>query len=320
MKTPIRKNIASKFYSSPDSEEPVQAGISRASGSGVRGIASGLANVSDYIDALNRHQEKLAWAKQHIGEDNFKDRLSSTIYRFSSMASGSTAYFRRTAKRTTASQKQADVSAMLWLMSVEQKVEDIDSTNRNALQRLKKLFDDELLNAIGKLSAKSNGPLLAVKMLRELGLLILTVPGPVGTPIDALSMLSRGGNAVVAMSLRYDRLDNFWFTLLHELAHIRLHVGAGSSLIVDDFDSQDINDDREQEANRIARDAMIPRAIWRRSEAFKSRDKASVLQLARELKIDPSIVAGRIRYETGNYMILSELVGAGRVHELFANA
>ena len=29
------------------------------------------------------------------------------------------------------------------------------------------------------------------------------------------------------MTQRYDRIDNFWFTLLHELAHVGLHL-AGS--------------------------------------------------------------------------------------------
>ena len=29
-------------------------------------------------------------------------------------------------------------------------------------------------------------------------------------------------NPVVVVTLRYDRIDNFWFTLLHEIAHVVL--------------------------------------------------------------------------------------------------
>lgn len=32
------------------------------------------------------------------------------------------------------------------------------------------------------------------------------------------------GSPVVALTLRYDRLDNFWFTLFHKLAHVALHL------------------------------------------------------------------------------------------------
>ncbi len=39
------------------------------------------------------------------------------------------------------------------------------------------------------------------------------------------------------MSLRYDRVDNFWFTLIHELSHIAKHYKEQNSIIVDDLDS-----------------------------------------------------------------------------------
>jgi Zn-dependent peptidase ImmA (M78 family) len=42
---------------------------------------------------------------------------------------------------------------------------------------------------------------------------------------------------VIALTLRYDRLDNFWFVLFHELAHIVLHIGSEFSIIFDDLDT-----------------------------------------------------------------------------------
>jgi len=41
-----------------------------------------------------------------------------------------------------------------------------------------------------------------------------------------LEVALRLGNVrpVIGLTLRYDRIDNFWFCLLHELAHVGLHL------------------------------------------------------------------------------------------------
>jgi len=66
------------------------------------------------------------------------------------------------------------------------------------------------------------------------------------------------GNPVVALTLRYDRIGCFWFTLMHELAHITTgHKG----IYLDDLDKSDINAE-ESEANRLSRDWLL------NSEAF----------------------------------------------------
>ena len=48
-----------------------------------------------------------------------------------------------------------------------------------------------------------------------------------GTYLDGAAMLSAFSQPVVALTLRYDRLDNFWFVLFHELAHVFLHLRRG---------------------------------------------------------------------------------------------
>ena len=44
----------------------------------------------------------------------------------------------------------------------------------------------------------------------------------------------------------------------------------------------------------------------------------SVIYFANILGVHPAIVAGRIRQETGNYRLLSQLVGTGKVRQQFA--
>ena len=124
-------------------------------------------------------------------------------------------------------------------------------------------------------------------------------------------MEDEDGQPIIGLTLRFDRLDNFWFTLLHEVAHIWKHVGNGETFI-DDLENSS-EDRREIEANRLAREAFIPRSIWKRSDAYISPSIETIDRLSRELKIHPSIVAGRLRKELNNYQIFGDLVGQSGV-------
>ena len=64
---------------------------------------------------------------------------------------------------------------------------------------------------------------------------------------------------------------------------------------------------------------MIPATIWRASGLRKHAPSAAVCQLAAELRINPAIPAGRVRFERNNYMLLKDLVGSGQVRRLFAD-
>ena len=61
------------------------------------------------------------------------------------------------------------------------------------------------------------------------------------------------------MTLRYDRLDNFWFVLLHELGHLKLgHLSGERSWIADDLDLASSDSSQEQDADRFAATALLP--------------------------------------------------------------
>lgn len=44
------------------------------------------------------------------------------------------------------------------------------------------------------------------------------------------------GSPVIGLTLRHNRVDSFWFCLLHELAHVSRHLSLSGGLIVDDLD------------------------------------------------------------------------------------
>lgn len=181
-------------------------------------------------------------------------------------------------------------------------------------------FDQEILSTsflreLAQLSWFDQGPLLAVEFLEKRGIAVVVEPHLKGTQLDGAALKDVDGAPIIGITLRYDRLDNFWFTLLHEVAHLWKHVGERETFL-DDLDASS-EDRREAEANRLAKEAFIPRLIWKRSDAYISPSTESIDKLSRELKIHPAIIAGRLRKETGNYRLFSDLIGQDQVKCMF---
>jgi HTH-type transcriptional regulator/antitoxin HigA len=174
----------------------------------------------------------------------------------------------------------------------------------------------DLLRQIAQLSALSGGPRQAVELLAQEGIPVVIEPHLPKTRVDGATVVRKDGTPVVGLTLRYDRLDSFWFTLLHELAHVHLHADRPQRLFVDDLDVQSEAED-EVRADRLASETFIPRTLWVRSSAFKKRTPEAIVSFAYSLGISPAIVAGRLRRETGNYRAYGSLVGHRQVRLLF---
>jgi HTH-type transcriptional regulator/antitoxin HigA len=177
-------------------------------------------------------------------------------------------------------------------------------------------LNDEWFRELSKLSAKSDGPQQARNWLIQSGIHFVVEPHLPQTHLDGAALLSSDGAPIVALTLRHDRLDNFWFVLFHELAHIKLHLSRPERL--EFFDDTEVEaDDLESEADRFALNSLIPPETWATSLAKFSKSTEAVIQEAKSLNIHPSVLAGRIRKERGNYYILNDLVGSGQVRRQF---
>ena len=163
----------------------------------------------------------------------------------------------------------------------------------------------DFLRAVARLSWSEQGPSLVPEFLSRHGIAFVTEPHLPKTYLDGAAMTDAEGRPVVALTLRHDRIDNFWFTLLHELAHVALHLDGEATAYFDDLDGSAAGDDVESEADSLAEEALIPEKVWRAAAARQSHLKADVLALARELDIHPAIIAGRIRHETGDFRKLA---------------
>ena len=221
------------------------------------------------------------------------------------------AAFKRTLKGDSYS-PTTTYSLYAWLSRVVQKARNRKS---NLGYFNNEVLSKTFLKELAQLSWSEYGPLLAIEYLERHGICVVIVPALKGTLVDGAALKDEDGLPIIALTLRHDRLDNFWFTLLHEVVHVWKHVSTNETFI-DDLEHS-TEDKIEAEANRIARDTFISRTLWRRSEAYLSPSNSSINLLSRELKIHPSIIAGRIRKESGDYTQFSDFLGQGEVRKLF---
>ncbi len=174
----------------------------------------------------------------------------------------------------------------------------------------------DIMSDIVKLSYLTDGPKLAIEYLTKKGICFVCLPHLPQTHLDGAALRLVNGHPVIALTLRYDRLDNFWFTLCHELAHIILHFDVENDVyFIDDFDIE--GDKIEKEADKMAQNILIPNEIWQSFECADKISKSEILIASEKLRIHPSIIAGRIRRKTNNYRIFSNLVGSGQVRRMF---
>tara|TARA_R110000850_G_scaffold20172_4_gene60195 strand:- start:520 stop:1746 length:1227 start_codon:yes stop_codon:yes gene_type:complete len=182
-------------------------------------------------------------------------------------------------------------------------------------------IDLAFLRELARLSTFDEGPKLAKEKLAKHGIALVVAEHLPKTYLDGAALWTIDQVPVVGMTIRYDRLDNFWFCLLHELAHLGRHFPDGKDeVFVDDLQLRERNherdDDREREADEWAQDALIPSELWAEHPARRIPNVQNVLSLARQADVHPAVVAGRIRHDLHNYRLLSQFVGAKEVRPL----
>ncbi len=178
--------------------------------------------------------------------------------------------------------------------------------------------DLQFMRSVAQLSVREDGPRAAVEFLGAHGVALVIEAHLPRTYIDGAAIMTEECSPVVALTLRHDRIDNFWFTLMHELAHLVLHLSEETAYFDDlDLDAESQDDPREREADELAGEALIPGDEWRKSPARYLRSPEAAEHLAEKLGIHPAIVAGRMRYEFKAYRLLNHLVGHREIREHF---
>ncbi len=115
------------------------------------------------------------------------------------------------------------------------------------------------------------------------------------TYIDGASFFA-DGSPVVVYTARHDRIDNFWFTMAHELAHILLHEDNQGRVFIDSMDHLDLEDEREREADAFAERILKSTAILNAFKTMRRPSETRIRSVASELGLHPGIVAGCLQH------------------------
>ncbi len=205
-----------------------------------------------------------------------------------------------------------DFLLVVWKARVAKLAEAAISTHNLVYKEM----DISWLPELAKLSLNPDGPVRAKELLLQKGIVLIIEPQIAGLKLDGAAFIV-DGIPVIGMSLRRDTIDNFWYTLHHEVAHVILHYRMGLALgFYDDGDKQSL-DGIEKEADDFASNLLIPDEIWRRSTARISKTAPPIEKFAKEIGIHPAIVFGRIQRERNNYSVFADKIGRGLVRKQF---
>lgn len=137
------------------------------------------------------------------------------------------------------------------------------------------------------------------RVLGEHGIRFVVVEPIAGAKIDGATLWLSESEPVIAVSLRTDRIDGVWFTVMHELAHVlNGDASVDDRLVGEDHIPSLAKDEAERLADEWAANSLIPA---KQIESFILRvgplyTKARINQFARRNSIHPGIVVGQLQH------------------------
>jgi HTH-type transcriptional regulator/antitoxin HigA len=206
------------------------------------------------------------------------------------------------AAKKTRSASPITPTQLAWLYRVKSIAEEMlvaeysPGSVRNAVSRLSKLL------------ASAEEARKVPRILAEAGIRFTIVESLPGAKIDGVCLWLDDSSPVVGMTLRHDRIDNFWFVLRHELEHIAQLHGRAAIMLDTELEGAragvggDVTDE-ERIANSAAAEFCVPQKaldsfIARKGPVFTERD---IIGFARVQQLHPGLVAGQLQHRTGRY-------------------
>lgn len=162
-----------------------------------------------------------------------------------------------------------------------------------------KSSDTKWAEAIAKLKTLLPAPpevRHVARVLAHAGIRLVVLEPLPQTKIDGVCFWLDAQSPVVAISLRYDRIDWFWHTLMHEMVHVKSRHGLHEQPRLD-IDMLEQSDELEKAVNADAADILIPRSEL---ENFIARvaplfSKEKIRGFAARLKVHPGVAVGQLQ-------------------------
>lgn len=188
------------------------------------------------------------------------------------------------------------------------------------LYRVKKIASDMLVGpyspaAVRAAIPKLRGKLISVegaadvpRIMSECGIRFVLVESLSSAKIDGVCFWLNERSPVIGLTLRFDRVDNFWFVLRHELEHVLQLHGQLGAMLDTELERERAGTglevaEEERIANLAAQEFCVPAAMMdafvaRKAPFFSERD---LVGFARVIKVHPGLVAGQLQRRTNRY-------------------
>lgn len=167
---------------------------------------------------------------------------------------------------------------------------------------------ERALAELGKMRIAVEATRHVPRVLEEAGIRFVVVESLPSAKMDGVCFWLSDSEPVVGMSLRHDRVDNFWFVLRHELEHVRQGHGRTTAMLDAELEGERAGvgegvAEEERTANAAAAEFCVPQKllrefIVRKEPFFAERD---IVALARMLSVHPGLVAGQLQHQTKRY-------------------
>lgn len=167
---------------------------------------------------------------------------------------------------------------------------------------------DQLCLRLNKIFFENENTLKKVKSaLNQFGVKFVLIKKLEKTPVDGFSFWSEN-NPAIALTLRHSRIDNFAFILMHEIAHIDLHLRNNKERSFLDLTKKGKADDYEKEADFFAQERLISEDCWNDVvNNYLPLNDNKIIDIGRKYNINPAIILGRVCFEMDDYALKANI-------------
>jgi HTH-type transcriptional regulator/antitoxin HigA len=207
-------------------------------------------------------------------------------------------YLSHAAKKTNYEEKEIPPAQLAWLFRVKQMAKSISVPKYSAYKL------NEAIERMRELLISPEAAQRVPRILSECGIRFIIVEALPKLKIDGVSFWLDNNEPVIGLSFRYDRIDNFWFVLRHEIEHILNGEGRDIAMIDAELEGKRAGDtsldipESERKANAAASNFCVPKdkmeSFMRRKHPFYY--EKDVVAFSHLNGIHPAMAVGQIQY------------------------
>lgn len=155
---------------------------------------------------------------------------------------------------------------------------------------------ESLYDKINEYTLREDGVAEFIREIGSCGVKFMVLSHLPKTYLDGAAFHD-GKNPVIVYTVRHDRVDNFWWTIAHEISHVLRHIKKAGDCFLDNLDDRTGIDEQEIEADRDTARMLRVEEIIARADPFKAYFTAARLsEVSRAVSLSPAVVIGILHH------------------------